>query len=38
VVIPPKDPNVLRIITVGDSITEGACSSGQDKTWPYQLS
>ena len=27
IVIPPKNPNLLRIITVGDSITEGAGSS-----------
>ena len=28
VALPPKNPNILRMITVGDSITAGACSSG----------
>ena len=33
----PKKEGVTRIIAVGDSITEGMCSSDQSKTYPSQL-
>ena len=37
--LPPKEADGLRIIAVGDSITEGACSSNPAlKSWPKQFS